>query len=85
MSSKKSDAGTRIGRDARTGEFIPVREAIRRPATTTIETVRPGGGGAGRIGRDARTGEFIPVRDALRRPATTTIERRSGGGSKKGR
>lgn len=27
------------GRDARTGEFIPVREALRRPATTVIETI----------------------------------------------
>lgn len=32
--------GTQIGRDARTGEFIPVREAIRRPSTTTVETIR---------------------------------------------
>ncbi|WP_423456069.1 hypothetical protein [Ottowia sp. VDI28] len=30
----------KIGRDARTGEFIPVREAQRRPATTTVETIR---------------------------------------------
>lgn len=28
-----------IGRDARTGEFIPVREAIRRPTTTVVETI----------------------------------------------
>jgi len=27
------------GRDARTGEFIPMREALRRPATTVIETI----------------------------------------------
>lgn len=31
---------TRIGRDARTGEFIPVREAERRPSTTTVERIR---------------------------------------------
>lgn len=30
---------TKIGRDARTGEFIPVREALRRPTTTVIETI----------------------------------------------
>jgi hypothetical protein len=30
----------KIGRDARTGEFIPVREAIRRPSTTVVETIR---------------------------------------------
>lgn len=33
--------GTRkIGRDAKTGEFIPVKEAQRRPATTVIETIK---------------------------------------------
>jgi hypothetical protein len=32
--------GTRkIGRDAKTGEFIPVKEAKRRP-TTTVETIK---------------------------------------------
>lgn len=35
-----SKAPQRIGRDARTGEFIPVREAVRRPSTTTVETIR---------------------------------------------
>lgn len=30
----------KIGRDARTGEFIPVKEAIRRPSTTTVETIK---------------------------------------------
>jgi hypothetical protein len=33
------------GRDARTGEFIPVREAHRRPATTTVERMPPPGKG----------------------------------------
>lgn len=33
--------GTRkIGRDAKTGEFIPVKEAKRRPTTTVIETIK---------------------------------------------
>lgn len=33
--------GTRkIGRDAKTGEFIPVKEAQRRPNTTVIETIK---------------------------------------------
>lgn len=33
-------ANTRkIGRDARTGEFIPVKEAERRPSTTTVERI----------------------------------------------
>lgn len=30
-----------IGRDARTGQFIPVREAERRPSTTVVETRTP--------------------------------------------
>lgn len=28
------------GRDARTGQFIPVSEAKKRPATTVVETVK---------------------------------------------
>jgi hypothetical protein len=31
----------KIGRDAKTGEFIPVKEAQRRPNTTTVETIKP--------------------------------------------
>lgn len=30
----------KIGRDAKTGEFIPVKEAQRRPNTTVIETIK---------------------------------------------
>lgn len=39
MSAKKSPS-TQIGRDAKTGHFIPVRETERRPSTTVIETIR---------------------------------------------
>jgi hypothetical protein len=28
-----------VGRDARTGQFVPIRETERRPATTVKETV----------------------------------------------
>jgi hypothetical protein len=38
MAKKKA---TKIGRDANTGEFIPVAEAKRRPNTTVIETIKP--------------------------------------------
>ncbi len=31
---------TKIGRDAKTGQFIPVKEAIKRPTTTTVETIK---------------------------------------------
>ncbi len=37
--SKKTSTH-KIGRDARTGEFIPVKEAERRPSTTTVETIK---------------------------------------------
>jgi hypothetical protein len=30
----------KIGRDAKTGLFIPVKEATRRPNTTTVETIK---------------------------------------------
>lgn len=34
-----ADKATRV-RDARTGQFVPRREAERRPATTVTETVK---------------------------------------------
>lgn len=30
------------GRDARTGEFVPVKVAVRRPSTTVVETYKTG-------------------------------------------
>ena len=40
---EQADAGenknTKIGRDAKTREFIPVREAQKRPSTTTLEAL----------------------------------------------
>lgn len=30
----------KIGRDAGTGKFIPVKEADRRPKTTVVETIK---------------------------------------------
>ncbi len=38
--SGKRPTTNQIGRDARTGHFIPVREAERRPSTTVVETIR---------------------------------------------
>jgi hypothetical protein len=35
----------KIGRDAKTGKFIPVTEAERRPKTTVVETTKPPKGG----------------------------------------
>lgn len=37
---KRDMAVRKIGRDAKTGRFIPVKEAERRPTTTVVETVR---------------------------------------------
>lgn len=33
------NGGNKIGRDAKTGLFIPVRDAVKRPNTTTVETL----------------------------------------------
>jgi len=37
MPAKKTH---KIGRDAGTGQFIPVEVAVRRPKTTVIETIK---------------------------------------------
>jgi hypothetical protein len=34
-------AAKKIGRDAGNGQFIPVREAQRRPGTSVVETIKP--------------------------------------------
>jgi hypothetical protein len=36
-----STKGHKIGREADTGRFIPVKEAERRPKTTVVETIKP--------------------------------------------
>jgi hypothetical protein len=50
-----SPAVRKIGRDARTGRFISVAEARRRPATTVIETIRAKRLSALRIQQERRT------------------------------
>jgi hypothetical protein len=32
----------KIGRDAKTGHFIPVKDAQKRPNTTVVETIKKG-------------------------------------------
>ena len=39
MATKKSGE-RKIGRDAETGRFIPVKEAEHRPKTTVVETIK---------------------------------------------
>ena len=36
----KNKKTTKIGRDASTGQFIPVKEAERRKATAVVETIK---------------------------------------------
>lgn len=36
----KKGGDRKIGRDAITGRFIPVKEAKRRPTTTVVETIK---------------------------------------------
>lgn len=40
MSKNKKEQVVKIGRDAKTGKFIPIKEAERRPNTTTVETIK---------------------------------------------
>ena len=45
MPGKKSGSGggsRKIGRDAGSGKFIPVKEAERRKNTAVVETIKPG-------------------------------------------
>jgi hypothetical protein len=45
MFMAKESRTTLRGRDAKTGEFIPVKEARERPSTTVVERVpKPGHG-----------------------------------------
>jgi hypothetical protein len=47
--SKKEQTSRLAGRDAKTGEFIKVQEAKRRPATTVVERLPlPGHGDSDR-------------------------------------
>ena len=39
---KKGSVSVKIGRDARTGQFIPVKTAVARPTTTVVETIKKG-------------------------------------------
>ena len=57
--AKKSGAGKSktfpLGRDSKTGRFIPVSLAHRRPATTTIERIPKAG--YGDTGRKTKAGK----------------------------
>ncbi len=36
----KKSKSFKVGRDAKTGKFIPVNDAKRRPTTTVVETIK---------------------------------------------
>ena len=38
--ARKRTTTTKVGRDAKTGRFIPVKEAKRRKSTTIVETIK---------------------------------------------
>jgi hypothetical protein len=40
MSKSKTTPAVKIGRDAKTGLFIPVQTARNRPATAVVETIK---------------------------------------------
>ena len=46
-----SSSTRKVGRDAGTGQFIPVKEAERRKRTAVVETVKTGGKGSKQRGR----------------------------------
>jgi hypothetical protein len=79
MSKKGTKGHTSLrGRDAGTGQFIPVAAAHRRPGSTTVERIPNPGFGADSStirGRDVETGLFIPVAEAERRPKSTEVVR----------
>jgi len=38
--ARKKKSIMKIGRDAKTGKFIPVKQAKKRPSTTVVETIK---------------------------------------------
>lgn len=38
--ARKKARTTKVGRDAKTGRFIPVKEAKRRKSTAIVETIK---------------------------------------------
>jgi hypothetical protein len=40
MSGKSKNIKVEVGRDAKTGEFVSVKEAESRPNTTVVETIK---------------------------------------------
>ena len=41
--ARKRAVTTQVGRDAKTGRFIPIKEAKRRKSTAVVETIKRSG------------------------------------------
>ncbi len=41
--ARKRAVTTKVGRNAKTGRFIPIKEAKRRKSTTVVETIKQSG------------------------------------------
>ena len=41
--ARKRAVTTKVGRDAKTGRFVPVKEAKRRKSTVIVETIKRSG------------------------------------------
>ena len=55
MAANKPPASRIGGRDSRTGQFIPLRETVRRPDTTQRERIPlPGHGDTGRYDKSKK-------------------------------
>ena len=62
-----------LGRDSKTGKFIPVSEAKRRPATTTVERVPKVE--RGDVRRDNKTGQYVEERHRVSGASVNSISK----------
>ena len=52
--ARKRTVTTQVGRDAKTGRFIPIKEAKRRKSTAVVETIKRNGKAKYAVSRRAR-------------------------------
>ena len=62
-----------ISRNSKTGKFIPVSEAKRRPATTAVERVPKVG--RGDVRRDNKTGQYVEERHRVSGASVNSISK----------
>ncbi|WP_243836797.1 ABC transporter ATP-binding protein [Paenarthrobacter nitroguajacolicus] len=61
----------KIARDAKSGEFVRMAVAARRPSTTTVEFVGSGTNNSRTVNRSADSGRFVTAAAAKRNPGGT--------------